>query len=430
MFYQREPEQRVPLEDILAPLVSIASPARCTWSYPETDVTKQGTRDGHSFNKHLLHCYISRRTDQDRRLLSLAIDKRYPKCPWPECEYALLNQNLDLVAKHIATHIPRHSTQCPWSGCGERASSEDALQLHLLQHHSVPVPTTLPGIRLVALQSGMRSAMELDTNLISTHISQLLGERFSAASATPISGGEYSIIMLIDKSGEKRVSVRIPKASPSAITSLRVDLEAQIRKRIDDAKLDRFQPLLTYDITVDNPICHPFMVLGWADGRRLEWSATTPKCAAQREGVLRAIANTSLDLLQVQQPGVSAWNWMTNKIDRKIARAERDDLPFGTKAQCEQQKSLMQRYWIPDLDDCPHVLVHGDLSSQNIIVDDDFAVRKLNHLRPTPGYVGFEQEKHKTKRTGNSTFPVSEIERTLRKAWPMYTINSCPGRTS
>jgi hypothetical protein len=30
---------------------------------------------------------------------------------------------------------------------------------------------------------------------------------------------------------------------------------------------------------------------------------------------------------------------------------------------------MVSEFWIPDLDDAPHVLLHGDLSGNNIIVD-------------------------------------------------------------
>jgi aminoglycoside phosphotransferase (APT) family kinase protein len=64
------------------------------------------------------------------------------------------------------------------------------------------------------------------------------------------------------------------------------------------------------------------------------------------------------------------------KIDRKIARAGANNLPYGTMAECEKQKSLVLDYWIPHLDDAPHVLVHGDLSRNNIIVKDTSNVER------------------------------------------------------
>ena len=37
---------------------------------------------------------------------------------------------------------------------------------------------------------------------------------------------------------------------------------------------------------------------------------------------------------------------------------------------------MVSEFWIPDLDDAPHVLVHGDLSGNNIIVDGNFNIQR------------------------------------------------------
>jgi len=44
-------------------------------------------------------------------------------------------------------------------------------------------------------------------------------------------------------------------------------------------------------------------------------------------------------------------------------------------AECLQQKHLILDYWLPELDDSYHILVHGDLSANNIIVDEHFDVK-------------------------------------------------------
>jgi len=67
---------------------------------------------------------------------------------------------------------------------------------------------------------------------------------------------------------------------------------------------------------------------------------------------------------------------MTYKIDRKITRAIHNNIPGATLSECEHQKTMRSEFWIPDLDDAPHVLVHGDLSGNNIIVDEQFNVQR------------------------------------------------------
>ena len=48
-------------------------------------------------------------------------------------------------------------------------------------------------------------------------------------------------------------------------------------------------------------------------------------------------------------------------------------------AECLEQKRLIQDYWLPQLDDAFHVLVHGDLSANNVIVDEHFDVKRYAH---------------------------------------------------
>ena len=78
--------------------------------------------------------------------------------------------------------------------------------------------------------------------------------------------------------------------------------------------------------------------------------------------------------------GVNALDWITSKIDRKIARAKAKQFPHGTMSECEEQKALILRYWVPEIDEAPHVLVHGDLSTNNIIVDDSSEVKRCEFM--------------------------------------------------
>lgn len=62
-----------------------------------------------------------------------------------------------------------------------------------------------------------------------------------------------------------------------------------------------------------------------------------------------------------------------------MARASKGNLPGATVAECEQEMELTKKYWIKELDAAPHVLVHGDLSGNNVIVD--------SHSNAVRGYV-------------------------------------------
>jgi aminoglycoside phosphotransferase (APT) family kinase protein len=94
---------------------------------------------------------------------------------------------------------------------------------------------------------------------------------------------------------------------------------------------------------------------------------------------MHAIANATLDLVKIQQSGNTAFEWMTSKLNGRIARAEAGTY-ICTVAECEQQKDLIPEYWIPELDTAPHVLVHGDLSANNVIINDDGTVESIIDL--------------------------------------------------
>jgi len=65
------------------------------------------------------------------------------------------------------------------------------------------------------------------------------------------------------------------------------------------------------------------------------------------------------------------------KIQRKIERAEKGSYSGGNVQSCKKQMSLLERYWIPYLDKEPRVLVHGDLSANNIIMDQHSNLKRL-----------------------------------------------------
>ncbi|KAH6623399.1 hypothetical protein F5144DRAFT_595576 [Chaetomium tenue] len=175
---------------------------------------------------------------------------------------------------------------------------------------------------------------------------------------SPFRGGEYAVYALEDEGKSRRLCLRIPHNRVGCHVSPFLEHEAKLRRRVDAAKIDLFQPLIAHDSTTENSIKAPYLVLGWADGE-------------------------------------PALEWITYKIDRKIARAESNQLCGGTVAECEHQKQLIPKYWMPGLDNAPHVLVHGDISGNNIIVGSaPLAVQSIIDL----GFSGRNSEQMKRDR--------------------------------
>jgi hypothetical protein len=142
--------------------------------------------------------------------------------------------------------------------------------------------------------------LTLVENLIRAHCHFILD-----TDRAPFCGGEYAIYALEDEEKSRRLCLRIPRDRTGCHTALLLEQEAEIRRRIDAARIPLFQPLIAYDPTADNAIKAPYLALGWADGSPLKWSDAYP-AANDRKSVIQAVSNASLDLLRVQQPGIVA----------------------------------------------------------------------------------------------------------------------------
>lgn len=120
---------------------------------------------------------------------------------------------------------------------------------------------------------------------------------------TPFTGGEYIIYSLENESKSRSICLRIPRDVTNPHVGFLVARETELRRRIDAARIPLFQPLLFADPTADNILKRPYLALGWAAGRPLIWNDTSPACQSDRQAILHAVANASLDLLQIQQLG-------------------------------------------------------------------------------------------------------------------------------
>ncbi|KAI5206093.1 hypothetical protein E4T39_02771 [Aureobasidium subglaciale] len=64
-------------------------------------------------------------------------------------------------------------------------------------------------------------------------------------------------------------------------------------------------------------------------------------------------------------------------MQRKIARAKGGKYSGGDFQSCLKQMDLLEQYCILELDHAPHVLVHGDLSPNNIIMDEHYNIQGI-----------------------------------------------------
>jgi hypothetical protein len=126
---------------------------------------------------------------------------------------------------------------------------------------------------------------------------------------TPFCGGEYAVFAVeIEQANveqaKRRLCIRLPRLVTKLYTSLLLSREVDLRQRIESANVYPFQKLITFDASYDNALQSPYMILGWADGKPLSWTDSSPE-GDFRKTVLRKIANASLDLLKVSESGSS-----------------------------------------------------------------------------------------------------------------------------
>jgi len=81
--------------------------------------------------------------------------------------------------------------------------------------------------------------------------------------------------------------------------------------------------------------------------------------------------------------GQSAKQYIEAYIRRKIDRCLRNSYLDGDTESCYKQLDLLDKYWIPELDDAPFVLTHGDLSANNMIVDSQNNLERFVSHLPT-----------------------------------------------
>jgi hypothetical protein len=141
----------------------------------------------------------------------------------------------------------------------------------------------------------------------------------------PLSGGECIIYVLESLPTQQKLAIRIPRNRTGPHTQVLIEQEADFRQRVDKAALKYFQPLFRFSSTTENTLKTPFLAIGWVDGRPLKWSPYHPAAENERQDILRAVANASLDLLQIntsgtvrrrdQLPGMKAHNTRSACLD-------------------------------------------------------------------------------------------------------------------
>lgn len=123
---------------------------------------------------------------------------------------------------------------------------------------------------------------------------------FSNTLACPLSGGHCQVYKL-GFSDQTTWAVRIPihaRNAPKEVIITQLQCEIENLKRLNANGFDWAPKLIGYDLTYDNEVGFPLIVLSWIPGDPLEWNDTVPLHRCDRDKVLQQIIKLVLQLIQ------------------------------------------------------------------------------------------------------------------------------------
>ncbi|KAM5451766.1 hypothetical protein MaudCBS49596_003594 [Microsporum audouinii] len=205
--------------------------------------------------------------------------------------------------------------------------------------------------------------------------------RFKSNTLTqPLSGGQCQIYRLgfsDDADWAIRIPIHLSSYSEEEVVSILMT-EIKILKHLENCRFPWSPKVIGYDVTFDNPVGFPFLVLNWIPGEPLSWTATTPKRRVDRERVLDQVAKIMISLIScTRRDGGSALEYFTDKVDQKIIRICQGRLPELEVNHCLHLKCVLPEVLHPELDNAPSFIEHGDISARNIIVDSEYNIKGI-----------------------------------------------------
>ncbi|ATY64096.1 kinase-like domain [Cordyceps militaris] len=181
----------------------------------------------------------------------------------------------------------------------------------------------------------------------------------------PFRGGQC-VVFALEATHGWRFAVRVEHNISEAILA-KQEWQVWMLKTIKDFNIPHLPFLVGHELSPSPPL----IATSWADGCELQWSDTVPPPHV-RKHVIRRIAGVTLDMLKIQNPGLSALDWITSKIIRtRVNRVQQGNLEGISLSDAENLKAQISLFHLPHLDNAPYVLVHGDLQPSNIIMNDE-----------------------------------------------------------
>lgn len=128
---------------------------------------------------------------------------------------------------------------------------------------------------------------------------------------SPLSGGECYIFALESCTG--KLAVRVEQHS-SSMTGVKVEREIQLLDAVRKNQIAHLPSLVAFDLESVPPL----IATSWAEGHALRWCDSSPPPEI-RKRILRTVAQVSLDMLSIQEPGrhISTSSWFQSSRRRQ-----------------------------------------------------------------------------------------------------------------
>lgn len=187
-----------------------------------------------------------------------------------------------------------------------------------------------------------------------------------------------------------RIPIHVRNAPREVVTS-QLRREIEVLKLLNAGGFKWAPKLIGHDLSYDNEVGFPPIILSWIPGDPLKWNNNVPLHRCDRDKILQQVVQIILDLIQCTEAkskytmklniiqvlttiGGSTLDFLTDAVDRKIIRVYRNQLPETSLEDCLILRALLPKVVHEELNHAPFLISHGDLSSNNILVDSDYNV--------------------------------------------------------
>ncbi|OPB44569.1 hypothetical protein A0O28_0028880 [Trichoderma guizhouense] len=168
-------------------------------------------------------------------------------------------------------------------------------------------------------------------------------------------GGECRIFKLSFKD-QASIAVRVPhQVDDQDDIIAAVQIEVHILQKLEEKGFHWSPRCRGFNLTFDNPIKYPFIVLTWVDGSPLTWDDNFPP--------------------QPLRGSTSAATFFQRRVKNRSTQVREGRIPGLSEEDCIKQHAVVCQVLGQDQHDTAFAVEHGDIRPDNIIVDEDYNIK-------------------------------------------------------